>query len=195
MKLSASKFISLKEENKLFSTIAKSKEKSAIVDLMLFQLLSLTGLRISEALNLKWANIGEDYLTIVEQKNGTKNGTVIIGNKLLQLLAQFKELNPYSYSSYLFNSRRGQYSRTNAHENLKEWLRISGLRSDISCHNFRHTYATRCLAFRLQAFTYTSLKRAKTSSKKTFNSILGRFPPAFVSLLSRRPRKGPFLFP
>ncbi len=145
MKLSASKFISLKEENKLFSTIAKSKEKSAIVDLMLFQLLSLTGLRISEALNLKWANIGEDYLTIVEQKNGTKNGTVIIGNKLLQLLAQFKELNPYSYSSYLFNSRRGQYSRTNAHENLKEWLRISGLRSDISCHNFRHTYATRCL--------------------------------------------------
>lgn len=144
MKLNASKFISLKEENKLFSTIAKSNEKSAIVDLMLFQLLSLTGLRISEAVNLKWADIGEDYLTISEQKNGEKSD-VIIGKKLLQLLAQFKVNNPYSHSSYIFNTQRGQYSRTNAHEKLKEWLRIAKVRDGISCHSFRHSYATKCL--------------------------------------------------
>ena len=145
MNLTSTKFFSPKEELKLLSTIAKSKEKSAIVDLMLFQLLSLTGLRISEALNLKWSEIGEDYLVISKQKNKKENGTIHIGNKLLALLAQFKIDNPYSHSQYLFNTQKGQYKRKNAHDKLKEWLRIANIRMNLSCHSFRHTYATKCL--------------------------------------------------
>ena len=145
MNLTATKFFSPKEELKLLSTIAKSNEKSAIVDLMLFQLLSLTGLRISEALNLKWDDIGEDYIIIRTQKNGKKNRTIDIGNKLIKFLADFKLSNPYAHSEYLFNTQKGQYKRSNAHDNLKEWLRIANIRTNLSCHSFRHTYATKCL--------------------------------------------------
>lgn len=145
MKLKASNFFSLREELKLFATIAKSSDRAALVDKMLFQLLSLSGLRISEALNLKWADLGEDYLVIKSQKNGTKNGTVTIGNKLLQLLANFREVNAYAHSEYIFNTQKGPYKRSNAHERLKYWLRVAEIRTSLSLHSFRHTYATRCL--------------------------------------------------
>lgn len=145
MNLSATKFFSPTEERKLFAALSKSSDKAAIVDRMLFQLLSLSGLRISEALNLKWSDLGEDYLIIRTQKNGKKNGTVHIGNKLLALLAEFKEQNPYSHSVHLFNTQKGPYKRTNAHDRLKYWLRVAGLRDSLSLHSFRHTYATKCL--------------------------------------------------
>lgn len=145
MKLTSSKFFSLREELKLFATIAKSSDKSAIVDMMLFQLLSLTGLRISEALALRWQDLGEDFLIIRAQKNGMKNGTVFIGDKLNRLLAEFKLSNPYAHSEHLFNTQKGPYKRSNAHERLKYWLKAANLRDSLSLHSFRHTYATRCL--------------------------------------------------
>lgn len=145
MKLSATKFFSAKEEQKLFSTIAKSTDKAAVVDRMLFQLLALSGLRISEALNLKWDNIGEDYLVIEAQKNGMKNGTVYIGNKLISLLEAFRADNPFQGGPYIFNTTRGPYKRTNAHERLKYWLRVANIRDSLSLHSFRHSYATKSL--------------------------------------------------
>lgn len=148
MNITADKFISLSEERRLFKAIAKGAatgDRAAIVDNMLFNLLMLTGLRISEALKLKWDDVGEDYLLIHSPKSGRKTETVHIGNKLIEMLAQFKEHNPYSHSKYIFNTQKGPMKRTNAHERLKHWLRVAGLRDSISCHSFRHTYATRCL--------------------------------------------------
>jgi integrase/recombinase XerD len=148
MSLTADKFISQKEEEKLFKSIEKfvnAGDKGAVVDHMLFQLLVLTGLRISEALALKWEDIGEDYLLIHSPKSGKKVETVHIGNKLLGQLAAFHKANPYAHSPYVFNTQKGPYKRTNAHDRLKYWLKVAGVRSSISLHSFRHTYATRCL--------------------------------------------------
>lgn len=104
MKLSATKFFTIREEQKLFATIAKSSDKAALIDKMLFQLLSLSGLRISEALNLKWADFCEDYLVIATQKNGTIKGTVHIGLKLIKALNDFRALKLYEHSEYIFNN-------------------------------------------------------------------------------------------
>ncbi len=145
MNLSAVKFFSLSEEKKLFAAIAKSSDKAANVDEILFQLLRLTGLRISEALALKWSDVFDDFINVQTQKNGQKNGTVFIGDKLKSLLADFKAANPYSHSEYIFNTQKGPYKRTNAHERLKYWLKVANLRASLSLHSFRHTYATRCL--------------------------------------------------
>lgn len=157
MNLTADKFISLKEEQTLFKAIAKAAsqgDRAAIVDNMLFNLLALSGLRISEALNLKWGDIGEDYLLIRNPKSGRKTETVLIGKKLIEMLSQFKECNPYRVvtrngrnveTDYLFNTQKGPMGRTSAHDRLKHWLKVAKLRTNISCHSFRHTYANRCL--------------------------------------------------
>lgn len=145
MKLKSTNFFSPPEELALFATLCKYSDKAALVDTMLFQLLSLSGLRISEALKLEWTDIFGDYLVIRAQKNGIKNGTVFIGNKLAKLLQEFKLENPYSHSKYIFNTQKGPYKRSNAHERLKYWLKLAHIRSSLSLHSFRHTYATKCL--------------------------------------------------
>lgn len=152
MNLTADKFISLSEEAKLFKAIARATEagdRAARVDYMLFSLLNLTGLRISEALALRWSDVGEDYLLVTQKKGRTKSGnayeTVHIGNKLISMLASYRENTPHPGSEYLFNTQKGPMGRTTAHERLKYWLKIAKLREDISCHAFRHSYATRCL--------------------------------------------------
>lgn len=171
MNLTADKFISAREEEKLLKAVSKHSSKgdrAAIVDMMLFQLLSLTGLRISEALNLKWADIGEDYLLVkgttkktiypldaesgvvvqvtkATTKGGRSKETVILGNKALKLLEEFKQTNPFSHSEYLFNTQKGKMGRTSAHDRLKYWLKVAGLRDSITCHSFRHTYCTTLL--------------------------------------------------
>jgi integrase/recombinase XerD len=169
MELSSTKFISEKEETRLFKAMAKANDNGAIVDLMLFQLLSLTGLRISEALALTWADIGEDYIKLKEQKNGTKNGTILIGNRLKTLLGEFSTSNPYKDLPHLFNTTRGQYKRTNAHERLKHWLRVAGLRESISCHSFRHSYATKALNNGLELpFVKSQLRHANIATTSAY---------------------------
>ena len=145
MQITATRFFSPSEQAKLFATIAEHSDKAAQIDFVLFQLLALSGLRISEALALKWSDIGEGFLIIQTQKNGTKKGTVLIGTKLVTLLRNFAQANPYAESSYLFNTRKGPYKRTNAHDRLKHWLELAGVRSSLSLHSFRHTYATTSL--------------------------------------------------
>jgi integrase len=146
MELNADKLITEREMNKLFKTISNTGTDASVVELMLYQLMSLSGLRISEALNLTWDDIGEDYIIIkAAHSKNKKKGTVHIGKRLIKLLEEFKESNPYKHSKFLFNTQKGQYKRTNAHERLKYWLRVAGLRDTISCHSFRHTYGTTAL--------------------------------------------------
>lgn len=150
MDITHNRFITNKEEVKLFKTITpfvENKNRSAIVDLFLFQLLSLTGLRISEALKLTWSqHISDDYILVkaIDSKSG-KARSIRIGRKLQGLIEEFKRDNPYSWSDYVFNTQKGPYKRTNAHEKLKYWLKVAGLRINISRHSFRHSYATKGL--------------------------------------------------
>lgn len=146
MELNADKIITENEMNKLFKAVSNSRSNASIVDQMLYRLLSLSGLRISEALNLTWDDIGEDYIIIqAAHSKNKKRCTVYMGKRLIKLLEEFKATNPYKHSKFLFNTQKGQYKRTNAHERLKYWLRVSELRSNISCHSFRHTYGTKAL--------------------------------------------------
>lgn len=148
MQVTSDKFTTEKEQDKLFKAMVKfnNTRPQALVEYTLFKMLSLTGLRISEALTLKWSDILEDCLVIraVNSKNGKKQ-SIALGKGSIGLLQGFQKANPHKGSSYVFNTRKGSMKRTNAHERLKYWLKVAGLRDSISCHSFRHGWAVKAL--------------------------------------------------
>lgn len=146
----------LKSEKDRSVLILKGSDKKnrldarTVVDYFLFSLICNTGLRISEALNLKPADIHEDFLVIRPEvsKNG-KRGTVYFGNKTRMLLAEFIDLKStvlkVTESDFLFSQGSKLLSRSYMHSRFKMWISQVGLSPDLSVHCLRHTYATLCL--------------------------------------------------
>lgn len=125
-------------------------EVRTIFDYYLFSLIANTGLRISEALSLKWSDIHEDFLIVrPEISKNKKAGTVYFGPKTSSLLKDFKELKDGALkrvSTEIIFSHTGRVtSRSYAHTRFKYWLNQVSLPDDFSIHSLRHTYGTICL--------------------------------------------------
>lgn len=132
------------------STNRNPKEARIVIDFFLFSLIANTGLRISEALNLKWSDLHDDFLVVRPEvsKNG-KRGTVYFGQKTRALLDEWQELRLTSLArkqtDYLFSMTGRIPSRSYMHIRFKYWLEQTGLPLNLSIHSLRHTYATMCL--------------------------------------------------
>lgn len=164
--IQADKVLTESELNKLLKTMRDEKQRAAIVlqnvrkpskadtriviDYFLFMLISNTGLRITEALNLQRDDIHSDFLTIREEisKNG-KQGTVYFGNKTRKLLDEWLEFRSSVLNKpatkYLFSLSSTPSSRSYMHTRFKMWLGRAGLPHSLSIHSLRHTYGTLCL--------------------------------------------------
>ena len=107
--ISADKVLSDSQVAKFFKRIRQEKDKSKlamkdsskrnpkeariIIDFFLFSLIANTGLRISEALNLKWSDVHDDFLIVrPEISKNKKRGTVYFGTKTQEILAELKEV-------------------------------------------------------------------------------------------------------
>lgn len=128
----------------------KPKEVRVIVDYFLFTLLAQTGLRISEALNLRWTDIHEDFLIVrAEISKNKKKGTVYFGPKTRALLDELSILRhgllKRTETNLLFSFSGKIPSRSYAHGRFKFWLSQVSLPVEFSIHSLRHTYGTICL--------------------------------------------------
>lgn len=174
MELSSEKFITQREAAKLFKVISQSNTKAAIVDLALFQLLSLTGLRISEALGLEWKDYFSEGYVVIKAEN-SKNGkrqTVHLGKRAICLLEEFRVASPYKESSYIFNSQKGALRRSSAHTRLKQWLGIAGLRDSLHLHSFRHSWAVNAIDAGLSlALIRDQLRHSNISTTSSYLSF------------------------
>jgi site-specific recombinase XerD len=143
------------EKDKSLMAIQKStkrnpKEVRIIMDFYLFALLAHTGLRISEALNLRWPDIHEDFLIVrAEISKNKKRGTVYFGPKTRALLDNFQSLRSgllrRTETDLLYSYNGKIPSRSYAHGRFKYWIAQSGLPTELSIHSLRHTYGTICL--------------------------------------------------
>jgi integrase len=142
-----------KDKSKLVmkdSTKRNPKEARIIIDFFLFSLIANTGLRISEALNLKWSDIHDDFLIVrPEISKNKKRGTVYFGTKTQEILAELKEVRSEiikrKSTDYLFSLNGKVTSRSYMHGRFKYWVEQTGLPSNLSIHSLRHTYGTMCL--------------------------------------------------
>lgn len=164
--ISADKVLSEPQLNKFLKRIKQEKDKSVlaikssnkrnpkeariIIDYFLFSLIANTGLRISEALNLRWSDIHEDFLMIrPEVSKNKKRGTVYFGNKTQELIVELRiirsQIIKRKATDYLFSLNCKVTSRSYMHIRFKYWISQVGLSQNLSIHSLRHTYGTMCL--------------------------------------------------
>ena len=162
------KYFSLEELNQLLDFMKKYKHQrfpDYQLYYMLMYFLSQTGLRISEALALRWDDINGDKITIDKQtsrddnnnvklttlKNSSSYRTIKIDNELVRELKKFKmkqnELllgNPRfrkNEDSIIFQNFNGHYlTPSTIRETMQDYCKKAGVDYK-GTHGFRHTHA------------------------------------------------------
>jgi len=103
------------------------------------------GLRISEAVNMKVADIdSKRNLILIRGAKGKKDRTTLLSQKLLEMLRHYYKL--YKPKEYLFEGETGgQYSVTTIQKVFNKALKASGIRKNATVHSLRHSFATHLL--------------------------------------------------
>jgi site-specific recombinase XerD len=132
-------YLTFAEITKLIDVTSNLKHKSIIM------LLYSGGLRLSEVINLKTADIDSSSMTItIRQAKGKKDRQVMLSEKFLLILRQYYL--KYKPSSFLFEGQNSlQYSGRSIQQIVKESATKSGLNKPVSPHILRHSFATHLL--------------------------------------------------
>jgi integrase/recombinase XerD len=120
-------------------------------DRTMLEVLYATGLRVSELVNLKLAqvNLNQGVLRIVGK--GDRERLIPLGEEAMQWLQQFLqgprvEILLERQTDYLFPTRRGDRMTRQAFWHIiKRYARKAGVQKDLSPHTLRHAFATHLL--------------------------------------------------
>ena len=100
----------------------------------------LSGLRISEAINLKWLDLNENDLTLNIYGKGSKERRVYITQDYLNDLKNLK-----SESQFIFNINGKKTLSRSINKFLEYSYKEGVINFPISSHVFRHSFATTML--------------------------------------------------
>lgn len=108
----------------------------------LLMLIYSAGLRIGEALRLKIDDIRkEEGLIYVSRSKGNKDRRVPLSPVMLRALRAY--YNAYTPAKWLFEGQKGgAYSPRSAAQVLKRSVARAGIRTRVTLHTLRHSYAT-----------------------------------------------------
>lgn len=103
------------------------------------------GLRISEVLNLRIADIDSKRMIInIIAGKGKKDRQVMLDSLLLDLLRKYYV--QYRPKEYLFNGQGSlQYSERSINQFLKKYAALAGINRHVHAHLLRHCFATHAL--------------------------------------------------
>jgi integrase/recombinase XerD len=128
--------------------IEATKEAGDIRAQALFETMALSGMRISEALQLRVDHVQKGAKVIEDIKGkGSKYRPVFISDKLLVVLQAYLEVRKQPYSSTtktLFVGERGPLTRQTAHHLIKKYAKAAGIEeTKAHVHNLRHLFGLR----------------------------------------------------
>ena len=131
--------LSKEEVFKIIDVTSNIKHKTLIA------LIYSSGLRISEALNMRSCDIDSVRMLIhVKNAKGKKDRYTLLSVKVLLLLREYYSI--YKPTDYLFEGQNGgQYSSRSAQVVLQEAAKKAGVIKHISLHTLRHSFATHLL--------------------------------------------------
>lgn len=133
------KYISIEDIKRLFEVTINLKHNTML------KLCYGMGLRVSEIINLKIADIdSKNMQVLIERGKGKKDRYVNLPHSILeQLRMYYKEYKPVKY---LFEGQYGgQYSVRSAQKVFKSAMQKAKINKDIGIHGLRHSYATHLL--------------------------------------------------
>ena len=134
------KAISKSQMEQIFEDLKKSKQTNAGLYILILKLIYLSGLRISEALNLKWSDINHQDNSIYVYGKGSKERKVFIIN---DYLAQLKNLE--KNNQFVFTINKKKISTRSVNKFLQNCYDNSLIKNKLSSHIFRHSFATTML--------------------------------------------------
>jgi site-specific recombinase XerD len=133
--------LSVSEVSKLFSCV------KGLVHHTILQTMYGSGLRLTEALNLKPADVDSERMVIrVDQGKGRKDRYVTLSPTLLETLREYYRT-CWPKGEWLFPNRTGKYPiHTSAVQRAcREAARVAGFDKRVTTHTMRHSFATSLL--------------------------------------------------
>ncbi len=130
------------------SIFLDSIDKDCTLDRLYFELLYSSGLRGSEALNLKWNDFAINSRKLrVEQGKGNRDRYVPYSKTVAMFLKKWRKESFVNHNDYLFpGDSSGHLSYKTISERFKKWYRESGIsKTGLTIHSIRHSCATHLL--------------------------------------------------
>lgn len=131
--------LSQEEIQRMFTVCENTKHK------VILSLLYSCGLRVSELINLKWANIDRSRMVInIINAKGGKDRQVMLDATLIPLLEKYYR--DYKPQVYILNGQtEPQYSERSVGEVVKQLAAKAGIHKRVYTHLIRHCNATHLL--------------------------------------------------
>lgn len=124
--------LSVSEVQKMFDVCENKKHR------VILALLYSCGLRVSELINLKWANIDRERMIInIIQAKGSKDRQVMLSAELIPLLESY--WHEYKSKEYILNGQSSiQYSERSVGEVIKQLAVKANINKRVYTHLMRH---------------------------------------------------------
>ncbi|MCB1138071.1 MAG: site-specific tyrosine recombinase XerD [Leptospiraceae bacterium] len=140
-------YLTVEEIKELFDCF-NEKDPYEMRDKAIFELLYSSGLRISEACNLRLEDLDLENLFLTVRGKGGRERLVPFGQKSLEVIQNYMEnarekILKSRYSQYLFISKKGDLlNRKSVWRLLKKYISRTGIKKPVTPHTFRHSFAT-----------------------------------------------------
>ena len=109
-------------------------------DRLFLRLLWETGVRVSEAMKIRLADVGRDGIRVLGK--GAVERVVFVQDALVATILFYAQEAQLNRNAYLFVSRKGGHiTKQRADQIIKEAARWAGLQRNVHAHLFRHGYA------------------------------------------------------
>ena len=141
--------MSKKVENRLLRVLRNEGGSLAVRDRLMVEMLSATGMRISELAGLNCGDVDLHTSTAIIKSKGGPVQVRHIRQSVLRLLARYlrwRQGLPQASAALFTGFNGNRITARHFSRRLKSWLRQAGIEDRISPHTFRHTLASRLLA-------------------------------------------------
>ncbi|KAB2489990.1 tyrosine-type recombinase/integrase [Priestia endophytica] len=145
------------EIKKIIDYFKKQHTFASFRDLVIFQLLLDTGIRINECMNVQLNDIDGKRLIITESKN-LQQRMVYLSKSMQEKLQMYINVRGSLHHDYLFiNQDNERLSKNTFQERLRKGARACGIKKQVSPHVCRRTYAKKAILKGMDPFSLAVL--------------------------------------